>query len=705
MLDKIKSTPKRVIKGSKRVLVKFKGRSLSNFYKGQSLPRVTYKGGRFLIKHGPVTTYKILRRELLKDSIVRFPNGLISDVDVARITAWYRNHAKPVVMVIPSYNDYELLKACLESIAQTVDSRLYNVIVVDDYCQEPNRSKLKSLESKNVAFIYRAENGGFGKAVNDGFRAARKKYPSRDIVLVNSDIVAHKNWLACLQHGAYEVDKKVGIVGPKLLYPDGRIQSGGSHRNTELPEWFDHYYRFQSSDYGPANVAQYCIGVTGACIYIKAKTMRELGLLDESLPFAFEDMDYSVRAWDKGIRVLYYPAATLTHVESASRGKDRPMTEREKISLRRFWEKWGDWFDKRNVTDKDGKIRIIYVLQTTGISGGIRVVFEHLNRLQAEGYATELWALDKAPTWMQLNVPVRTFKNYQQMIKALELEEAIKVATWWETALPVWLSSVKNGIPAFVIQEIESSFYPGQPEIQKSVVSCYRKEFNNLTSADYTLGEIRSLGLDAKLIPCGYDDSVYRPLPSVKRDSDTLLALGRSFFQKNFKQIFEAWQLLGKRAPTQQPHLLLFGSEPQISKWDKAIEYVNRPTDSEANELYNRATVFAQTSYHEGFCLPVIEAMAAGCPVICTDSHGNRGFSHDGKNCIMVEADDIDGLAKAIKKVVSDPKLQQKLRTAGLKTAESYTWDHIIAQLDGFYRNLAKQPRSDYIRKTVKKYE
>lgn len=696
----MKVTPRKIAKHSRTAILKIKGKSFNSFYKGQSVPRVIYKGGRFFLKHGPITSLKVLKRELLKGSNIHFPNGLVSNIDMANIRNWYQSHGKPVVIVIPSYNDYPLLKECLESIAETVRKKFYRVIVVDDYCQESSRTQLKSLASENVEIIYREENGGFAKAVNTGFRMAHKKYPSWDLVLLNSDTVAHKDWLASLQHGAYEFNKKVGIVGPKLLYPDGRIQSSGSHRNTELPEWFDHYYRFQPSDYGPANVPQFCIGVTGACWYIKASTMRKIGLLDEKFPFAFEDMDYCLRAWDKDIRVLYYPAATLTHIESASRGKDRPMTEREKESVRYFWEKWGDWFDKRKVTNDEGKIRIIYILQTTGISGGIKIVFQHINRLKAKGYAVELWALDKHPTWTQLDVATRSFKNYQHLMKALEHEDAIKVATWWETALPVWLSSVKHGIPAFIVQEIESSFYPGQPEIQKSVVSCYRKEFNNVTSAEFTLDEIQSLGLTAELIPCGYEDGIYRQIIDVKRDNSTLLALGRSFFQKNFKLTFEAWMSLGK----EQPHMLLFGAEPEISKWAKNIEYINKPKDEVVNELYNRATVFTQTSYHEGFCLPILEAMAAGCPVICTDSHGNRGFCHDGKNCIMVGTDDVAGLAAAIKRVVGDKVLQQKLREAGLKTAKDYTWDKVATKLDKYYEVLAKQTKHEYIKKTVKKY-
>ena len=63
------------------------------------------------------------------------------------------------------------------------------------------------------------------------------------------------------------------------------------------------------------------------------------------------------------------------------------------------------------------------------------------------------------------------------------------------------------------------------------------------------------------------------------------------------------------------------------------------PSDAEVNELLNTATVFVQTSRHEGFCLPVLEAMATGIPVVCTDAHGNRDFCRDGENCLMPAAE------------------------------------------------------------------
>ena len=674
-----------------------KGRSIGSFHNGKSLPRTLYNAAKYTYIRGPRNTVSTVKQVLRADGRTLFPNGIVVGKNIDLIRYWYNRYGQKVVIVIPSYKDYKLIEQCLASIKKTVPKNKYKVIVVDDYCTEESKDELSRFESSNVHVIFRKKNGGFAVAVNTGLKYAIKNHPSLDVVLLNSDTIAHNDWLAALQHGAYQHSNNVGIVGPKLLYKDGRIQSAGSFRNTESPEWFDHYYRFKPSEYAPANIPQYCIGVTGACMYIKNKTLKQIGILDEDFPFAFEDMDYCIRAWNKGIKILYYPAATLTHLESASRGLNKTISKKEKASVKYFWGKWGSWFDERNVLNKEGKIKIIYVLQSTGVSGGHRIVFEHLNNLLDMGYDAQLWALDKAPTWTKLNTPIRTFKNYVSLVRALKKEEAIKVATWWETAAPVWESSVVNGIPAFIIHEVESAFYPDNPIAQTAVISSYRKEFNNIISCGYTLDGIRSLGLEGKLIPCGYDNTNYKQL-NIKKNSNQMLAVGRSFFQKNFKQTLSGWRLSQTK-----PSLVLFGSDPQVIKGEKNIKYYEKPSDQEVNNLYNESSVFVQTSYHEGFCLPVLEAMAAGCPVVCTDANGNMDFSFDEKNCLMVEKDDPEGTARAIDRVLGDKKLQKKLVQEGLDTAKKYTWPVVMKQIDNFYKNISSDHKSQYIKNIMKK--
>ena len=81
------------------------------------------------------------------------------------------------------------------------------------------------------------------------------------------------------------------------------------------------------------------------------------------------------------------------------------------------------------------------------------------------------------------------------------------------------------------------------------------------------------------------------------------------------------------------------------------------------------ATVFLQTSTHEGFCLPVLESMATGGAVVCTDAHGNRDYCADGVNCLMPEPTP-DAVAGAVRRLLGDETLRRRLGEAGRATAD-----------------------------------
>lgn len=163
-----------------------------------------------------------------------------------------------------------------------------------------------------------------------------------------------------------------------------------------------------------------------------------------------------------------------------------------------------------------------------------------------------------------------------------------------------------------------------------------------------------------------------------------MLSVGRSHYLKNLTMTMDAWRTLGDRQPT----FWMFGIEPQVAEGIKNTKYYYKPSDEEVNKLYNKTTVFVQTSRHEGFCLPVLEAMAAGAPVICTDAHGNADFCVDEENCLMIEHDDVVNLKKQIKRLFSDTKLQEKLRREGYKTAYQYSWPVVMDKLEKFFGNI-----------------
>jgi GT2 family glycosyltransferase len=612
------------------------------------------------------------------DRLLRLaPGGRSSTAVAAR--RWYRRHGRPVTVVIPSFHDATLVAQLVAKIRQTTPAERVRIIVTDDASGAEHVTELRAIAGVEV--LAADDNAGFAANVNRGLRAAD---PRHDVVLLNSDVIPLRDWLACLQYATTRADD-VGIVGAKLLYPDNRIQYGGTVRNPRAPEWFDHRYRFKPADWGPADVEGPTLAATGACMYIRREVLEQVGLLDEAYPMAYEDVDYCLRAWQAGYQVIYAPSARLHHHESLTRGTD--VGERERTSQRVFWERWAAFLDERPVLTADGRLRVVYVTENTIVGGGHRVVFEHLNALAQSGHEVSLWTLGDEPDWFDLRCPVRRFDDYASLQAALAPLQAIKVATWWRTAAPVWRASVLHGLPAYFVQDIETTYYRDDPDRRHEVLDSYRPEFRYLTTSSWNREHLRELGVEAELISPGIDRETFHELPQTERRDDMVLALGRSNPLKNLPLTLAAW----RRLPEPRPELCLFGTEPELAT-EPGVRYVTAPSDEEVNELLNRATVFLQTSSHEGFCLPILESMATGGAVVCTDAHGNRDFCADGENCLMPESNPA-AVAAALTRLLDDPGARSRLGDAGIATAARYGWPERIDALERFFYEIARPRR------------
>jgi GT2 family glycosyltransferase/glycosyltransferase involved in cell wall biosynthesis len=595
---------------------------------------------------------------------------------------WYRVHGQPVAIVIPSYRDADAVRALVHSIKATTPADRVRIIVADDASGPEHLAALHAIAG--IEIVEGEHNAGFAANVNRGLRAAGDEL---DVVVLNSDVIARRNWLATLQYSSREADY-VGIVGAKLLYPDGKIQFAGTVRNLGAPQWFDHRYRFKPAGFGPATIAQPVLAVTGACMYLRRSLIDEIGEFDERYPMAYEDVDYCLRCWQSGRRVTFAPAAVLVHHESITRGTD--LGERERESQRQFWSRWGEFLDARPVRAREERLRVVYVTEDTGIGGGHRDIFEHLNGLAERGHEVALYSLAGEPDWFDLRVPVHSFEDYSELVAALSPLEAIKVATWWNTAAPVWLASTLHGIPVYFVQDIETSYYPDNEYVRNCVLASYRHEFRYMTISSWNRDRLRELGLDAELIPPGIDLANFRPLPQLARRQAMLLALGRSNPLKNLPLTLDAWRGLAQP----RPELRLFGIEPELAGRDAGIVYELSPSDERVNELMCEAAIFVQTSTHEGFCLPALEAMATGAAVVCTDAHGNRDFCVDGENCLM-PASRPDEVRGAIERLLADPALREQLGRAGIQTAADYAWERRIDALERFLEDVATPRRVD----------
>ncbi len=226
-------------------------------------------------------------------------------------------------VVIVNWNGKEILRKCLQSFFANTASPDCKVVVIDNASIDGSVEMLQD-QFPQVKLIKNAQNTGFSKANNQGIRYALKN-EAKHVLLLNNDVeITRGSWLRDLS-SVLESDPKIGIVGCKLLYPNGTIQHAGGIINLHVP-----YHRGEGAkDTGQYDRVEFVDYVTGAALLIKSDVLRRIGLLDEGFtPVYFEDTDWCVRAKLYGYKVAYTPNPTLIHHCGLSSGKLSSVTKR-----------------------------------------------------------------------------------------------------------------------------------------------------------------------------------------------------------------------------------------------------------------------------------------------------------------------------------------------------------------------------------------
>lgn len=221
-------------------------------------------------------------------------------------------------IVVPVFNRAAFTKACLLAIERSIsgDRIPYEVIVVDNGSTDGTLGLLSSWSSSraNARVVTLGRNLGFARACNEGARLARGNY----LVLLNNDTLPTPAWLEKMLDLA-EHEPQVGIVGSKLLYPDGRIQHiGVAFGENKNPR---HIYRGFSSNIRPAKVSREYQAVTGACLLMKKELYDAAGGMDEAYWNSYEDVDLCLKTRARGHRVFVCADSILYHFESMSEGR------------------------------------------------------------------------------------------------------------------------------------------------------------------------------------------------------------------------------------------------------------------------------------------------------------------------------------------------------------------------------------------------
>src|SRR5213593_147169 len=219
-----------------------------------------------------------------------------------------------VSILIPVFNQFHFTQACLVSIQEHLGAERFEVIVMDDCSTDATPETISQLPG--VIYLRNETNSGFIASCNRGAEKARGKY----LVFLNNDTLVKAGWLKALLDTLAE-QPGTGIVGAKLLYPDGRLQEAGGIIWQAASGW--NYGKFddpQKPEYNYLREVDYCSAA--ALMIPKALFESVEGFDSRYAPAYYEDSDLSFKVRKAGYKVLYQPLSEVIHYEGVTGGTD-----------------------------------------------------------------------------------------------------------------------------------------------------------------------------------------------------------------------------------------------------------------------------------------------------------------------------------------------------------------------------------------------
>ncbi len=200
---------------------------------------------------------------------------------------------------------------------------------------------------------------------------------------------------------------------------------------------------------------------------------------------------------------------------------------------------------------------------------------------------------------------------------------------------------------------------------------------------------------DYKVIPNGVDPGRFERAVPIARWQDgtrNLLFVGRFESRKGLLELLKAYRIL--RRTGCRCRLLVVGSGPHerearryiMTRRMGGVEFLGRVSDDERDALLRTADVFVSPATgRESFGIVLLEAMAAGTPIVCSDIHGYKGVVRRGREALLVPPKRPKALAAAIATILSDDELRQRMAAAGPTRAAEFSWQRVTAKVDDYY--------------------
>lgn len=294
----------------------------------------------------------INQKTVLRNSIVRRKENAFIDAHPA-LGFWrvkYSIKKTPIVsIIIPTKDNFKLISQCIDSILSESSYPYFEIVVVDTGSTDQKVHKYYEKITKDtdqIKIVKWDKPFNFSGACNFGANKSKGEY----LLFLNNDtqvLPEHSDWIQGLLEHAQHND--AGMVGPKLLFPNGTIQHAGvvlSKRDIAYHPFYGQPETLDIANYIYIANVRNTAAVTAACSMVSRKKFDEVGGFDTTLRVTYNDIDLCLKLLDKGYRNIYNPFVVLVHHESMSVGKiqssDRDQSEYQEAKklMDKRWSKY-----------------------------------------------------------------------------------------------------------------------------------------------------------------------------------------------------------------------------------------------------------------------------------------------------------------------------------------------------------------------------
>ena len=580
---------------------------------------------------------------------------------------------KPITIIMLTWNGLEYTRECLRTLqARTPLGGDCRVFVVDNGSTDGTIEFLETLDW--ITLIKNGRNLGYAGGNNVGMRAAP---PESDLVLINNDMVfIQDGWLQLMQAAAHSAPD-VGIVGCRLLMPNGLLLHAGTYMPTD--SFIGQQIGSNEKDINQYNTNREVEGVVFACAYIRRELIDQIGLLDEAYSSYFEDTDYCLQARKQGYKTLCAGQVTVVHHENVSHKVNvYDFSGTRAASRRTFIRKWGHHFRRNFETALFWHCSPKTTSEYAALS---RQVVLHLDDLDVDVRLKRLFAFDK-------------WDGRRDNFKMTLMRHRPR----------------GGRVPQIVFGPLET--FTGRREAYcigytlvegRALPEAWIKRANQMdeiwVASEFGRQVMLSNGVQrpVRVMPLGVDPDYFNPRIKAFRPTRRYTFLSPGNERCSVETLLRAYS---ETFSAQDDVLLLLQVSASEAELQEKIAAMNLPHDApplgllhvhrlpgyQLGALYRSADCFVLPSRGRGWSRSILHAMACGLPVIATGQGGQADYfcAEIGYPLRVTDGGEPDSIhLQELLRYVYEHR--QEARQKGLAASEAilaaWTWRHAAQRI------------------------